>query len=289
MVSSASNQEMLPILPNESSESHSNWNTIENYTMPNHNKVEPVKPKRTVGVVEPRVVVRIPRKSTEKDKKVDPPNGFQEGVVITEKLPAYFKKALENKSAAKSGNESKLSVTSANKCIINESKHELDEGLSGQTNLKDRVTYSAAENKWKKKKKRKLALCQIPQEQNKKQKLAEKSIKDEDEDGSVTNINGTTFKIVQKGSDEKWLFCKRVFDKKPCKFWTNKPHRLERHLKFHQVDHKPLRCPDCPNKTFRSLAKALKHDRMIHTDVPDYECRICEAEVTDIKVHMKVS
>ena len=40
---------------------------------------------------------------------------------------------------------------------------------------------------------------------------------------------------------------------------------------------------------FYSLAKMLKHDRKQHTGVKDYECRICEAEVTDIMVHMKVS
>ena len=32
----------------------------------------------------------------------------------------------------------------------------------------------------------------------------------------------------------------------------------------------------------------LKHDRKAHTGVQDYECRVCEAEVTDITVHMKV-
>ena len=34
--------------------------------------------------------------------------------------------------------------------------------------------------------------------------------------------------------------------------------------------------------------QALKHDRKFHTGVKDYECRVCEAEVTDIAVHMKV-
>ena len=47
-------------------------------------------------------------------------------------------------------------------------------------------------------------------------------------------------------------------------------------------------CPDCP-KIFASLAKMLKHDRKAHTGVKDYECKICEAEVTDIHVHMRVS
>ena len=34
--------------------------------------------------------------------------------------------------------------------------------------------------------------------------------------------------------------------------------------------------------------QALKHDRKFHTGVKDYECRVCEAEVTDIAVHMKL-
>ena len=33
----------------------------------------------------------------------------------------------------------------------------------------------------------------------------------------------------------------------------------------------------------------LKHDRKVHTGVKDYECRVCEAEVTDIQIHMRVS
>jgi hypothetical protein len=33
----------------------------------------------------------------------------------------------------------------------------------------------------------------------------------------------------------------------------------------------------------------LKHDRKVHTGVKDYECRVCDAEVTDIQIHMRVS
>ena len=37
------------------------------------------------------------------------------------------------------------------------------------------------------------------------------------------------------------------------------------------------------------MAKMLKHDRKVHTGVKDYECRVCDAEVTDIQIHMRVS
>ena len=44
-------------------------------------------------------------------------------------------------------------------------------------------------------------------------------------------------------------------------------------------------CPDCKNgKKFTSLEKMLRHDRREHTGVLEYECRLCDAEVTDIKV-----
>jgi hypothetical protein len=47
-------------------------------------------------------------------------------------------------------------------------------------------------------------------------------------------------------------------------------------------------CPDCKLK-ISSLPKLLRHDRKFHTGFKDYECKICEAEVTDISVHMRVS
>ena len=50
---------------------------------------------------------------------------------------------------------------------------------------------------------------------------------------------------------------------------------------------KRYKCPDC-RQHFTSLAKLLKHDRTAHTGVADYECRICDQEITDIKSHMKV-
>ena len=89
---------------------------------------------------------------------------------------------------------------------------------------------------------------------------------------------------------------------------------MERHSLFHAANSRHYRCPDCHGQRFYSLAKvgdcsvpcffrcfkprfhlllasnfkALKHDRKFHTGVKDYECRVCEAEVTDIAVHMKV-
>ena len=47
-------------------------------------------------------------------------------------------------------------------------------------------------------------------------------------------------------------------------------------------------CPECQLKIC-SLSKLLRHDRKFHTGFKDYECKICEAEVTDIAVHMRVS
>ena len=46
-------------------------------------------------------------------------------------------------------------------------------------------------------------------------------------------------------------------------------------------------CPECQLKIC-SLSKLLRHDRKFHTGFKDYECKICEAEVTDIAVHMRV-
>ena len=90
--------------------------------------------------------------------------------------------------------------------------------------------------------------------------------------------------VVPTGSDVKWLYCQ----KKNCEFWTQKPQRMERHLKSHIEGSKHFQCPDCGEK-FNSLPRFLRHDRRMHTREQDYECKICEAEVTDIHSHMKVS
>ena len=47
-----------------------------------------------------------------------------------------------------------------------------------------------------------------------------------------------------------------------------------------------LVCPDC-GLAFANLGKFLRHDRREHTGEKDYECKICEAEVTDIAMHMR--
>lgn len=84
--------------------------------------------------------------------------------------------------------------------------------------------------------------------------------------------------------DEKWLYC----DKPHCDFSTRKPQRMERHMLSHPPGQsKCYKCPDC-SETFTSLARMLRHDRKEHTGEKDYECKICEAEVTDIAVHMRV-
>ena len=87
-----------------------------------------------------------------------------------------------------------------------------------------------------------------------------------------------------KTPDDQWLYC----EIRGCSFWTRKPERMDRHRQCHRADAKYYKCPDCSLR-FYSLAKMLKHDRKVHTGVKDYECRVCEAEVTDIQIHMRVS
>jgi len=81
-----------------------------------------------------------------------------------------------------------------------------------------------------------------------------------------------------------WLRCQAT----GCGFLTTQQERLSRHLLFHgQRKDRALLCPDCGSKFF-SLQKCLSHDRKQHTGVREWECTKCRAEVTDIKVHMKV-
>ncbi|TRY76970.1 hypothetical protein TCAL_02683 [Tigriopus californicus] len=83
--------------------------------------------------------------------------------------------------------------------------------------------------------------------------------------------------------DSKWLYC----DRPKCNFWTRKERRMERHRQSHMPDCRAFKCPDCGVR-FYSLPKMLSHDRKFHTGDKDYECKICEAEVTDISVHMRI-
>ena len=92
------------------------------------------------------------------------------------------------------------------------------------------------------------------------------------------------FEVELEEETEKWKFC----PVDGCTFWTRKKGRMERHARCHTPGGKHYKCPDCTLK-FYSLAKMLKHDRKCHTGVKDYECRVCDAEVTDIQVHMRVS
>lgn len=90
--------------------------------------------------------------------------------------------------------------------------------------------------------------------------------------------------IIEPETDGKWMYCKL----KGCHFWTRKQVRMDRHKKSHiQGDDKFYQCPECQLKIC-SLSKLLRHDRKFHTGFKDYECKICEAEVTDIAVHMRV-
>ena len=87
----------------------------------------------------------------------------------------------------------------------------------------------------------------------------------------------------ERPGEDKWMYCPRV----ECNFWTRKPHRMERHRLCHPPSGgKALVCPDC-GMMFPTLGKFLRHDRKEHTGEKDYECKICEAEVTDIATHMR--
>lgn len=97
----------------------------------------------------------------------------------------------------------------------------------------------------------------------------------------VTTTTMTNFSL--KTPDDQWVYC----EIRGCTFWTRKPERMDRHQQCHRADTKYYKCPDCSLR-FYSLAKMLKHDRKVHTGVKDYECRVCEAEVTDIQIHMRV-
>ena len=94
-------------------------------------------------------------------------------------------------------------------------------------------------------------------------------------------MNAVNFSL--KTPDDQWIYC----ETRGCSFWTRKPERMIRHRQCHRPDTKYYKCPDCSLR-FYSLAKMLKHDRKVHTGVKDYECRVCEAEVTDIQIHMRV-
>ncbi len=91
----------------------------------------------------------------------------------------------------------------------------------------------------------------------------------------------------ESSEDDKWMYCPRS----DCNFWTRKQHRMERHRRCHPAN--GSRFFECPEPgcgmTFVHLKLLLRHDRKEHTGEKDYECKICEAEVTDINVHMKVS
>jgi len=96
-------------------------------------------------------------------------------------------------------------------------------------------------------------------------------------------------KVVQEADADgvTWMHC----PVSGCEFYTRKPWKMDRHRRCHADSVNSPRsfvCPDCGEK-FNSLARFLRHDRREHTSEQDYECKICEAEVTDINVHMRVS
>ena len=117
----------------------------------------------------------------------------------------------------------------------------------------------------------------------------EESCSDEEEIGTEPakknnfKAKESSINFSLKTPDDQWIYCQV----RGCSFWTRKPERMVRHSQCHRPDTKYYKCPDCSLR-FYSLAKMLKHDRKVHTGVKDYECRVCEAEVTDIQIHMRV-
>lgn len=81
----------------------------------------------------------------------------------------------------------------------------------------------------------------------------------------------------------KWMYCPW----RDCHFWTRKSDRMAKHKQCHLPGINLFRCCDCGEK-FHSLQKLLKHDRIAHGGPAEYECKICETEVTEIASHMKV-
>ena len=106
-------------------------------------------------------------------------------------------------------------------------------------------------------------------------------------EASIIGRYDKRMRLYQDGPEIRWFRC----DVTECVFYTNKPERMERHRKCHVPGRPGYSCPgvdqECSSH-FKSLSKMLKHDRMCHTNVKDYECRLCGEEVTDIKMHMKV-
>jgi len=103
---------------------------------------------------------------------------------------------------------------------------------------------------------------------------------------AVKNQESCTKFVMEKEIDTKWLHC----EVESCHFWTKKQIRMVRHKQCHSFDenNKPIYyCPDCSVR-INTLTKLLRHDRKLHTGFKDYECKICEAEVTDIGIHMRV-
>ena len=113
------------------------------------------------------------------------------------------------------------------------------------------------------------------------EKICNEKISEKDPKSSRQKAN-ISFEAETNG---EWMFC----DVKGCSFWTRKKVRMARHKISHVPgDNRFYQCPDCGIRMC-SLPKLLRHDRKLHTGFKDYECKICEAEVTDINVHMRVS
>ena len=106
----------------------------------------------------------------------------------------------------------------------------------------------------------------------------------ENHDGGIKReVKRTVFREGEDGHANRWVNCRFP----GCTFSTWKTYRMERHESMHVAGSKFFQCPDCPVR-HASLSKILRHDRKFHTGEKDYECKICEAEVTDIVTHMKV-
>ena len=245
--------------------------------------------KRTVGVVEPRVVVKIPLAKVRENK------------TEADFLPAPSLEAPDTEESRKRRNPNEDVETSneENETPLpsNDEKRLKIEAEKPVNPLKlvrklqdNQISYSVQS-------KQNLMIPESKMEESKQIEEEPKSDKEPfekynymDNLPTFTNLNEVksekvTKLRVEKETDGKWMYCKV----KNCHFWTRKQVRMERHERSHVPgDDKFYQCPECQLKIC-SLSKLLRHDRKFHTGFKDYECKICEAEVTDIAVHMRVS
>ena len=312
---------------------------------------EVAEKKRTIGIVEPRVIPRISKKplGTERpeEKNNKSPNPLEKGSKrqlsepllsapsnhfpgqkspVTSKtcpespnFPATFlgtnglrnkKKRLKlkqqrtNRQEQNSELESSSSSSSSDSSSESSSSFESSESSGDEeqaetdepemkpikvANCRRIIRGKSRENRIPAKKNKRtsfseeLALIRLQRHQKEAQEITENTPLNKASHSVTREVDPKLTNFSLKTPDDQWIYC----EIRGCSFWTRKPERMIRHRQCHRPDTKYYKCPDCSLR-FYSLAKMLKHDRKVHTGVKDYECRVCEAEVTDIQIHMRV-